>query len=431
MWVMGMLGNDQSLKMLGEAFKKDEIELVNRDFITWEEIVEFLCQGNKVDALIVVERLSLVDGREKVINEIRAVDPEIRIIWFFISAQKDAGFENWCFKQRVYDFFYPEADKGFNISAITACIKKGRITLKETEPEPRHDRDSNFKRIFGKYGSAKMGSGGEGRSGSGKRKGIIDKPVEVIREVIKEVVVEKPVEIIKEVPVEKSSGEPLIIEKPVEVIKEVFIKAPIVRGLVSVAVYALTGGAGATSMVVSLAEYLSEFGKTAAIGIDGSNDLSYVKGKADYFVLPKDDEIAGAMYELTQNQYQFIVGDYGNLFDIFNNGSLNLERMQTKKSLLPEFFRSNFKIGLGFSAPWHIGKLKFFMEHDMFSGKLDDGSYLFIFDDEVQKIKKRFGFSQIYNRNEFKTEKILEKIVPDIVKGHKPRKLFRFGLRQI
>jgi hypothetical protein len=52
---------------------------------------------------------------------------------------------------------------------------------------------------------------------------IVEKPIEIIREVpvevIKEIIVEKPIEVIKEIPVEIVKE--VIIEKPVEVIKEV------------------------------------------------------------------------------------------------------------------------------------------------------------------------------------------------------------------
>ena len=61
----------------------------------------------------------------------------------------------------------------------------------------------------------------------------VEKPVEVIKEVIKEVpvekIVEKPVEVIKEVPVEVIKEVPVekIVEKPVEVIKEVIKEIPV------------------------------------------------------------------------------------------------------------------------------------------------------------------------------------------------------------
>ena len=144
-------------------------------------------------------------------------------------------------------------------------------------------------------------------------------------------------------------------------------------------------------------------------------------------MLQKDEEIATAMYELTHDQYQFIVTDFGTLFEVNNNGVLNYESMQSRKNLLPEFFRADYKVGLGFAVPWHIGKYKFYMEHEMLRDKIHDGSYLFIFDDEIKKIKSRFGFSQVYDRSDFKVNELASVIIPEIAKT-KPRKLFKFGL---
>lgn len=58
----------------------------------------------------------------------------------------------------------------------------------------------------------------------------VEKPIEVIKEIIvekpveiiKEVIIEKPVEVIKEI--EKKVEVPVIIEKPVEIIKEIIVE---------------------------------------------------------------------------------------------------------------------------------------------------------------------------------------------------------------
>lgn len=410
MYAIGMLGSDQSIRMLNEAFKKQGITLEARDFVTWEEITGFLLQNPDTAAVIIVERLSLVDGRENFIMKIREVDPDVRIIWCSGKDKRDTEFENWCYRQKVYDFFYPDKSGSYNVTEMGNCINKGRVTIKEEEVSGKQGKDNKLKNIFGKYGS-----GGSAKNRSNPEP------------VIKEIIVEKPVEVIREVYVDKPV-ETVYVEKPIEVIRNVVVEKPVISGLITIAVYALTAGAGATSMVVALAECLAGFGKTAAVGVDGTNDLSYVKGKADYYVLTKDDEIASAMYELTHDQYKFIVTDYGNLFDINNNGVLNFESMQSKKILLPEFFRSDYKVGMGFSVPWHVGKYKFFMEHEMFRDKIHDGSYLFIFDDDVKKIISRYGFNRMFDRSDFKVDELASLIIPEMSRT-KPKRLFKFGLR--
>lgn len=432
MRAIGMVGSNQSIKMLSEALKKQGVNLENRDFVAGEEITEFLKSTAEIVAVVIVERQSLADGRENVINQIRSSDPDVRIVWCSGKEMKDAEFENWGYKQRVYDFLYPDKNGSFNITEMGNCILKGRISLKEADATTKENK--RFNGIFNKYSSQKKGSGSSDDSKQQKqpvpvKEIIIEKPVEVIREVI----VEKPVEVIKEVyvdrPVPVEEVREIFIEKPIEVIRNVVVEKPIIRGVISFAIHCLSEGAGATSMVITLAEFLAGIAKTAAIGVDGSNDLSFVKGKAEYFVLPDINDIANAMYQLFHDQFQFVVADYGQLFMIDGNGDLNKEKIQEKKSLLPEFFRSDHKIGLGFAAPWHLGKLKFFSENDMFQDKIHDGSYSFVLDDEMKKARNKYGIDSIYCRQDFRVEQILSKVIPELQKNARSRpKKFKFGL---
>ncbi len=195
----------------------------------------------------------------------------------------------------------------------------------------------------------------------------------------------------------------------------------VIHGLVSIAVFAVSSGAGATTMVIKLAEYFAHYGKTAAIAVDGKIDLSFAKGKADYFIVD-GTKLSSIMYELTRDKYKFVITDYGALFDIDTSGQLNYSALPKMRDQLSEFFRSNFKVGMGLSSPWHIDKFKFFMGGEMFADKILDGSYFFIFDKDVKGLRFRYGFKQIFNRADLAIEQLHALMLPEFKEMIQSRK---------
>lgn len=189
-------------------------------------------------------------------------------------------------------------------------------------------------------------------------------------------------------------------------------KPIILHGLVTIAVFSVSSGAGATTMVTAMAEYLSKFGKTAAVGADGKIDLSFAKGKADYFIVDGTN-LSSVMYDLSRDGYKYVITDYGSIFDIDSSGQINYSALPGMRDLLLEFFKSGIKIGMGLSSPWHLDKFKFFMDGDMFSDKIMDGSYFFLFDKDVKSLRFRYGFKQIYNRSDLNMEQLLSIIIPE------------------
>lgn len=208
----------------------------------------------------------------------------------------------------------------------------------------------------------------------------------------------------------------IIAEQPAKKVEVGVVKAKpkpiILHGLISIAVFSVSPGAGATTMAISLAEYLAKFGKTAAVGADGKIDLSFAKGKADYFIVDGTN-LGSVMYDLTRDGYKYVVADYGSLFDIDSSGQINYTVLPGMRDLLLEFFKSGIKIGMGLSSPWHLDKFKFFMDGDLFSDKITDGSYHFLFDKDVKSMKFRYGFKQIYNRSELNMEQLFSILVPE------------------
>lgn len=189
----------------------------------------------------------------------------------------------------------------------------------------------------------------------------------------------------------------------------------IIHGLISIAVFSISSGAGATTMATRMAEYLARYGKTAAVAVDGKIDLSFVKGKANYFIVDGTN-LSSVMYELSRDKYQFVVTDYGAPFDVDNTGQVNYSTLPKMRDLLSEFFRSHYKVGMGLSSPWHLDKFKFFMDGEMFADKIMDGSYFFLFDKDVKSLRFRYGFKQIYSRADLDMYQFLSIVMPDIFK---------------
>ncbi|WP_324825155.1 hypothetical protein [Sinanaerobacter sp. ZZT-01] len=190
-----------------------------------------------------------------------------------------------------------------------------------------------------------------------------DKEKEVPIEVIKEVPIEVEKEVIKEVPVE--------VEKIVEKIVEKKIMVPTdakLMGKITLGIFNLARGAGATTTAISLAENLQSLGyDTAVISMDDKIDLHYLdKKKNAAYIIPAPGEKRLKLLEAYKNDYKFILLDFGNLFDILPTGQLKTDRLTEKEYEIEEFFRCNYKIAVGFSDEWNAGKLNYFINNPAF-----------------------------------------------------------------
>lgn len=376
MRAIAMLGNEQTVRVLSEALKKQKIDLVPQDFVTMEEVADYLGKAESkpdaepekeavpekepqtVAALILLERVTALSGPESFIKALREISPTLRIIWCATHQKKNEEFENWCYKQRVYDFFYPNETESYNIVAIGKAILAGPVELAEQKGQKGTDLGEESKWPF---------------SALFKRRET--------KEIVKEVIVEKTIE------------------------------KTVMRGPVTVGITSLTPGAGATSLAVQLAESFAPHYKTAVVEADGKADLNYVRGNADYFVLQNLDEIGNAVFELTREGFQYVLVDYGVLFKVQEDGEPDLS-MTGQKAAVNEFFRSTHRMMLCLTAPWHLPKLRL-LASSFIRERMDEHFYV-IFEDEAAKMSARYGIEKGYVRSPTEIQRLAGDILPDV-----------------
>lgn len=417
---IGMFGSEQSIRELAPSFLESDIDLVNHDYITVQEVLEELSHGTGVDVVLVIERMSfgVEQGKYGLVSQVRAADATVRIAFCADAANKDHEFENWCYKYRVYDIFYPDKKGDFNIAEIANYIKKGRLTAESGEDSTKIDigepiankqglsKKKPFERLSNHLTAKKRISKENApvnevpvqKAEESKPQIIIkevEKPIEVIR------VVEKPVEIVKEI------VKNVYVDRPVEVIKRQN------NGSFIIGVFNLSRGAGATQTAVDIAEQLAANAySVVVVAMDHKSDLKYQSGKADYIV-PEDDQADTLIHFLAGNgKHDYIILDFGMLFELSPSGKLLSYNLTDSKAKIGEFMRCHLHIGMGFSSEWHVNKIKYFVETDVFSDRIKTGGYVFFFDQDVRKNLKKYEGLEAYSRNDTTpTQFVLEKLL--------------------
>jgi len=446
-----MFGSEQSIRMLRPTFQEAGIDLADHDFITVQEVLDELNHGEEVDVVLIIERMSfgVENGKYGLITQLREVDPTVRIAFCAVDQKKDHEFENWCYKYRVYDIFYPDKGGEFNVAEMAVYIRKGRLP---TEPGEDTARAKSS-------GAAATGSGRERRNPFEQltnrlviknpfRKKTQEQPVYTAaaaaetmdveseeweepyippiaaKPLIDEFVQpEKRFEEFREVPEERPKLEPQVIirevekpvevvrivEKPVEVVKEVVKKVYVDRpveverkssgGCTVLGIFNLSRGAGATRTAVDIAEHLTSIGhRSAVVALDGKSDLKYQRGKAEYIVPEEENGDTLVHFLAGSGQHRFILLDFGTLFDLSPCGRLLSYNLTGNRAKIGEFMRCQLHIGMGFTAEWHANKIKYFVETDVFSERIKSGGYVFFYDQETKVLNRRYPGLQLYHR---------------------------------
>lgn len=187
------------------------------------------------------------------------------------------------------------------------------------------------------------------------------------------------------------------IEKIVEVERIVEVEKKIVgnvgsklMGMITIGVFNICAGAGATSTAIAITEALAATGnKVVCVEADGKKDFNYLNSrccKGEYVNFNADD------FELLYSTVdcQFIVFDFGTLYDIDSTG----EYLGTysERKIISEFLRCNFKIATMYSDPWHCEKLQYYLKDEVYRKDISESRFKVLVSgmDGDEQIK-RFG----------------------------------------
>lgn len=160
-----------------------------------------------------------------------------------------------------------------------------------------------------------------------------------------------------------------------------------IKGTISIAIFNLAHGAGATTLAIRLAEKIGNCGYQAAcVNLDPKNDMKYAKTSKRIALFSADpggqSTLLQALYG--DNQYPFIVQDFGALFHVGDDGNIT----DINQESISDFFRCNYKMAVGFAAPWHIRDYEFLLRSELFRKTVDLGELKVIASGEERYLRE-------------------------------------------
>ena len=371
MKIAGLLENNEVRNGMNTFLSKFDIQIAY-DMENILKNVSNVINYTDIEAVLIDGAARPKDQHKKLLYNIRALLPNVLLIWFCRETEKDEQFEAWAFSAVSLKSVIYINDKGeIPINRLVDVLTEEHERLRSIEEAKKLKAES-------------------------ENKSVRDK------QQVKQKVVEK------------------IIEKPVIVEKEVIIDVPkVVKGLLKIATFSVSPGAGSTTMALKLAEHLSKYGKVAVIEVDGSSSIRYAKAlsNCEYRILKKSEELGDALYELYRSGFNIIVTDYGCLFKIRTNGTINDDdETAVNRILLKEFIKADVKIGMAFTAPWQLEKLNFFLPGNAafegLCGKAHE-ELCFLTDEDSAKAEKILGRIKCFHR-ETDLSGLAEILFPDI-----------------
>ncbi|MDD4566111.1 MAG: hypothetical protein PHE79_11640 [Eubacteriales bacterium] len=385
---LAMLGSIDNVRQLIKPFDSNGINLIEKDFVTIDELLEGIRENRNVEYILISDSalVGIDDGKYEVVKEIRKNYEDVFIAMFFNYERPDEKFKNWAFGYSVYGLYYPDGSGNFNFKNIIPQLLAKSMPTKqreaedvESESQSKQEEIDSLKRVISGLQDRLKLAENDNDSEAQKR---IESEVALYKDNLTALQEDKAAlekelrEIIEsqKKTIKKAVSEAEIKAKEVEELKRIVnkIEKPNsssfqMKSSVIIGVFSLSRGAGSTRTSVQIGEHFARDGfSTAVIAYDDKPDLKYKKrGKANYFIPDKGNKKIALLSALKQD-YQFIILDFGNLFYIAPHGELDAGGLTDRKDDIEEFLRCHYKVGVGFSDEWHVGRLNYFINNDLF-----------------------------------------------------------------
>lgn len=161
------------------------------------------------------------------------------------------------------------------------------------------------------------------------------------------------------------------------------LKAPGTGTIMTIGIFAISSGAGSTYTSIALAEALGEKGySTVIVPMDLKEDISCIELQYSHAFAPDTNNNKDMLVEAVNQQWDFIIQDFGRVFPINANGNLESGDVSNYIEDVKELKRCSLKIAVGFSEPWHIDRFRYFIENPV----LDKQTTIYVLKD-ADKIK--------------------------------------------
>lgn len=405
--------NSKALAMLGsieivnaiidsKVFEEYDIELIRKDYATVDELMSGIKETKQAKYVFISDSalIGIENGKYDAIKQIREKYSDITIVMFFNDEKNDEKYKNWAFGYKVYHIYYAD-ETGYDFEKIAeelvgksipsnnnvsgmneeleekerlikqreAELKEKELQLKELEKqlneiEKKDDTEENSQQV--NFLKAQIKNIQNSKKEAEESIEEIKKQHEVEKEEIK-LKYEKENKEYKE-KVDKEFKEQ--IEAIKNTIKHEQPQSLQVKtlGCITIGVFSISPGAGSTYTAINLAEKLGSAGyPTAVVAMDGKKELKYSGGDYAHYIVPEGSDKKVVLLETISSGYNFVIEDFGCLFSISPLGELEINEgtISERKEDIDELLRCSYKIAVGFSNPWHVGKLNFFIENEI------------------------------------------------------------------
>lgn len=366
--VLTLFGEIDLQPILNKIFIKNDLIFICDNCNTSVQLVDKVEEHYKeTDVVIIASNAVNMENFNQLTAEIREKESRMNII-LILNGNKEQYLESQLseYKHNRINIIYD--DNGFDTSSLVDLVKPGKLKKKEHATVTSWDID-------------KIPASGENAVQQVKRS---------IKKIGKNSIGEKKAE-------EKNTEEKIIP-------KDSFSKP---KCKYTIGVFAVTHGAGATTVCINLAKYFSFHNyDTKLIDLSGNNALELVKLKSV--------DIGIGCEELSnfKRDSNILIIDFGTPYDLTPKG----DNFKITSGYSPEYIREitkcNIKIILGFSDVWNIGKLKFFLNNEQWKEMIDD-SFIFIIAGDDKKLKSEYPNVNIMNREDNYRDDILQVVRED------------------
>ncbi|MDD2269180.1 MAG: hypothetical protein PHY15_06470 [Eubacteriales bacterium] len=409
---IALMGSMEDVRKISEPVRSMGIIVSKNNYITLEELTSAIKSDPGIEYVFISDNglRGIRDGKYTVPIQIKELRKDILIVIFFSAEKRNVDYLKWAAGLDVHHIYYvddpiySDREGNFNFNKILREIKdKKRIFTDEEIPDEENDPVPRS----GKPRVIKVPV---------EREVIREVPVEVIKEVEVPVEVEKVIEkeVIRPIPVgipvhlkqnpelsknlikeaitemmgEHPQREQTVLTTPgvstepiirrsskrgvslqktyrndvcVDGVSQKVIESSSIQSHISIGVFNLTPGAGATTLAVDLVEAITNVGYSAAlVAYDGKRDLDYAKSiKATYFIPESNEYKRDVLIEARQRDFQFIVIDFGTPINLSPDGMV----VSANNADMQELIRCRYKICLSFGNSWNIGKVNYFLNN--------------------------------------------------------------------
>lgn len=369
--VLTLFGEIDLQAVLKKVFMQNDLVFTADNCNTSVQLIDRACEHYKeTDVVIIAASAMNMDSFAETVSEIRELESKMRII-LILNGNSSQYLDTQLaeFDELRVDILYD--DDGFDTQDLIELVKQGKLSRKRIKEIKRETAKTapvkEFKKLNG-YNPEKKA----------------EMP-EIDNEEADNAISEEKDEISTKRQDKKES-----------------FSMP--SGKYTIGLFNVTHGAGATTAAINLATYFSLHGFiTKLVDLSATDALSMTE--------IKNVEIGIGNKELDyfKRESNILIMDFGTPYYITPKGDNFMISHQYYPENIREINKCDIKIIMGFTDPWNICKIKFFLNNEQWREMLNN-SYVFLVSGDEKKLKAEYPDINILNRDSDYMDEILQVI---------------------